>query len=468
VLRTGRSELIAEISDELLQRAAIDAEHLRLARELRLRSAMVVPLLARGRVLGAMTFVWAESGRVYTREDLSFVEGLAQRCAIAIDNAQLYAGEQRARQAADIANRTKDEFLAIMGHELRNPLAPMASAVHLMKLREGSEQDRELAILERQLRHMLRLIEDLLDVSRVLRDKVELTREVLEIGEVVANAVEMATPLIHAKQQHLQVEAPAQGLAVDVDPVRMAQVLANLLTNAAKYTDRGGEIRVTAFATEGRVAVSIEDSGVGIEPDLMPRLFELFSQGEQGIERRLGGLGIGLAIASRLVKEHGGELTAHSEGRNRGSRFTVQLPRAAAAAEVSVAVCPAPERSVARATKRVLIVDDNEDSSELLAMLVQRLGHEAQVASDGANALERVRDFEPDIVLLDIGLPGMNGFEVVRRMRQLPACVSIPIIAVTGYTREADRREALSAGFSEHFAKPIGLERLRDVLDLEP
>jgi CheY-like chemotaxis protein/anti-sigma regulatory factor (Ser/Thr protein kinase) len=254
-------------------------------------------------------------------------------------------------------------------------------------------------------------------------------------------------------------------LAVDVDRVRMAQVLANLLTNAAKYTDRGGEIRVTAFAAEGRVAVSIEDTGVGIEPDLMPRLFELFSQGEQGIERRLGGLGIGLAIASRLVKEHGGELTAHSEGRNRGSRFTVQLPRAAA--PISVDAAPAARPSAVRSTKRVLIVDDNEDSGELLAMLVQRLGHEAQVAFDGASALERARDFEPDIVLLDIGLPGMNGFEVVRRLRQLPACVSIPIIAVTGYTRESDRREALSAGFSEHFAKPIGLERLRDVLDLE-
>jgi PAS domain S-box-containing protein len=464
VLRSGRSELFPTISDEMLQAAAIDAEHLRLCRELQLHSAMVVPLLARGRVLGAMTFVWAESGRVYSAADLEFAEDLAHRCAIAIDNAQLYAAEQRARQAADSANRTKDEFLAIMGHELRNPLAPMVTAVHLMKMRSAHRDDgKELAVLERQLQHMMRLLEDLLDVSRVLRDKVDLSPQTIEIAEVVANAVDVASPLIDRKQHHLVLDVATSGLAVDVDPVRMAQVFGNLLTNAAKYTDRGGEIRVAAGTYDGVVRVAIEDNGVGIEPDLMPRLFELFSQGKQGIDRQLGGLGIGLAIASRLVQEHGGQLAAYSDGPNRGSRFIVQLPRAAHAAPITLpppaAAGPAPAR------KRVLVVDDNEDSGELMSALLEQLGHDSRVAFEGVRALELAAEFAPHIVFLDIGLPGMNGFEIARRMRQLPMCATIPIIALTGYTRDSDREEALRAGFSEHFAKPIAIDRLRAALD---
>jgi signal transduction histidine kinase/CheY-like chemotaxis protein len=463
VLRSGESELFAEISDALLEESAIDAEHLAFMRELQLRSAMIVPLVARGRTLGAVTFVWAQAGRRYDEADLSFAETLAQRCAIAIDNARLYAGEQRARQNADLANRAKDEFLAIMGHELRNPLAPMVNAVHLMKMRNGHAEDRELAILERQLHHMLRLLEDLLDVSRVLRDRVALARETLELRDVVDSAVEVALPLIEARQQKLRLDVPATGMSVHVDPVRLAQVLGNLLINASKYSDRAQEIRLLARCTSETVEIAVEDDGVGIEPELMPRLFELFSQGKQGIERQLGGLGIGLAIASRLVKEHGGELTAHSDGHNRGSRFVVRLPMAEAQPSAQPpAAAPAPALP---SGKRVLIVDDNEDSSELLSALVQRLGHQTEVAYEGARALELAEQFAPHVVFLDIGLPGMNGFEVARRMRQLPACASIPIIAVTGYTRESDREEAESAGFTEHFAKPIALERLRGVLD---
>jgi CheY-like chemotaxis protein len=244
-------------------------------------------------------------------------------------------------------------------------------------------------------------------------------------------------------------------------------VFGNLLTNAAKYTDRAGEIRVRAYANGPSVAVAIEDNGVGIEAELMPRLFELFSQGKQSIDRQLGGLGIGLAIASRLVKEHGGELTAYSDGPARGSRFTVELPRAAA--EAATAVTPALPLSAASPRRRVLIVDDNEDSGELMALLIEKLGHETRVAAEGTRALELAAEFKPNIVFLDIGLPGMNGFEVARRMRLLPATATIPIVAVTGYTRDSDREQAASAGFSEHFAKPIGMDRLRGVLDaIEP
>jgi CheY-like chemotaxis protein len=240
-------------------------------------------------------------------------------------------------------------------------------------------------------------------------------------------------------------------------------VLGNLLMNASKFSERAGEIDVSAQALETTVRIAVSDRGVGIEPELMPRLFELFSQGEQGIDRQLGGLGIGLAIASRLVEAHGGSLTAESDGRGRGSRFTVELPRSTARA--SITAPRAVNLEPARASKRVLIVDDNEDATELMARLVQRLGHDTRVAFEGTSALELAREFQPDVVFLDIGLPGMNGFEVARRMRQLPTCADIPIIAVTGYARESDRQEAARAGFTEHVAKPIGIERLRDVLD---
>jgi PAS domain S-box-containing protein len=458
------SRWFAQISDDNLQAIARDPEHLRALRGLSFSSSISVPLLARGQVLGMLALVWAQPDKRYDADDVVFAENVAQRCAMTVDNMRLYAAEQRARQSADLANRSKDEFLAIMGHELRNPLAPMVSAVHLMKLRQSGNEDKELAVLERQLRHMLRLLEDLLDLSRVVRDRVELTRRVVEIREVVASAVEVAAPLIHERQQQLTLEVPETGLCVDVDSVRIAQVLGNLLTNAAKYTERGGQIRVhAALSGDTRVAVSVQDNGIGIEPDLMPRLFELFSQGKQSIDRQLGGLGIGLAIASRLVKEHGGTLTAHSDGPKRGSRFTVELPRATRPAEREPA--PSPALTPARHKKRVLIVDDNEDSSELMALLIQKLGHDTCVALEGAQALALASEYQPEVVFLDIGLPGMNGFEVARRMRQIPGCETIPIVAVTGYARESDRQEAAAAGFSEHFAKPIAFDRLRSVLE---
>jgi PAS domain S-box-containing protein len=379
--------------------------------------------------------------------------------------ARVQAEEERIRLArAEEGDRRKEELLAIMSHELRNPLAPMVTAVHLIKLRRGIKCDKEIAILERQVSNMMRLLDDLLDLSRTLRDKVHLKPSVMEIGEVLANAIDIASPLIEQRRHHLRLEVPAAPLLVDVDLARMTQVFANLLNNAAKYTEQGGEIRVRAVGYDDEVDVIIEDTGIGIPAELMPRLFELFTQGKNGLDRQLGGLGIGLAVAKQLVGAHGGEIRAESEGMGRGSRFTVRLPRAAAVTAIERAGHPTPALRAPPVRRRVLIVDDNEDSTELMSMLLKELGHETRVAFDGPHALEVAHEFKPQIAFLDVGLPGMNGYELARRLRQIPACASIPIVAISGYAREGDRQDAMKAGFSAHFAKPIDLQCLEQMV----
>ncbi len=369
---------------------------------------------------------------------------------------------------AEAAERSKDEFLAVMGHELRNPLAPMLTALHLIKLRGARNCEKEIAVLDRQLRHMIRLVDDLLDVSRAMRDKLQLTPKVIEIGEVLANAVDVASSLIEEKRHRLLIDVPSSGLLVDVDPERMAQVFGNLLNNAAKYTDKGGTIRVRACAREDedRVEVIIEDTGIGIAPQLMPRLFDLFVQGSQGIERHLGGLGIGLAVARRLVGGHGGEISAESEGPGRGSRFTVRLPRGHGLNAERPMDSPPPSRKRSKVRRRVLLVDDNQDAVETMGFLLGELGHETRFALDGPEALQIVQEFKPDIVFLDIGLPGIDGFEVARRMREMPQCSEIPIIALSGYARDSDRQRALQAGFTGHLAKPVNLERIEGLVEM--
>ncbi len=381
---------------------------------------------------------------------------------------RLCAEQEHVRLArAEESERRKDEFLAIMGHELRNPLAPMVSAMELIKLRGGRHCERELAVLDRQVRRIGRLVEDLIDVARTVKDRLPLNPTAIEMGQILASALEVASPLIEARGHNLKVEAASSGLLVNVDSERMVQVFGNLLNNAAKYTPPGGEIRLTAVGHDAAIEVTVADTGNGIAPDLMPRIFELFTQGEQSIDRHLGGLGVGLAIAQRLVQEHGGELSAESEGLNRGSRFTVRLPRAQRAKLMSAppALAPAPAPGH---VKRVLVVDDNEDAVEMMRALLELRGHETRIATDGLLAIEIAHEFQPDIVLLDIGLPGLDGFQVARRLRHIPACREIPIVAVTGYARDWDRQQAFQAGFSEHFAKPIDPKALERVVEMAP
>jgi PAS domain S-box-containing protein len=374
------------------------------------------------------------------------------------------AEEDRLRLAqSQEAERRNQILLAIMGHEMRNPLAPMVTAVHLIKLRGGRNCDREIAVLGRQLAHMTRLVDDILDASQFLRNEVGLVRKVTEIGDVLANAVDVAAPLLEEKRHRLEINIPKGGLLVDMDHERMTQVFGNVLNNAAKYTDKGGLITISAAGTGDRVTVTIEDNGIGIALDLLPRVFDLFTQAEQGIDRRRGGLGIGLAVAKRLIVAHGGDVVAESRGPGRGSRFIVRLPRVRGTAEIEETQPIGVVRGAP--SHRVLVVDDNRDSAEMLSACLRELGHDVRIALDGMEALALARDFSPALVFLDIGLPELSGYEVIERIRQIPSCARVPVVAVTGYAQESDRSRALTAGFSAHMAKPINVSLLGSLVN---
>jgi signal transduction histidine kinase len=370
-----------------------------------------------------------------------------------------------ARREAEAANRAKDEFLAMLGHELRNPLAPILTALQLMRLRNVHGADRERTVIERQVKHVVALVDDLLDVSRITRGKVQLKRETVDLADVVAKAIEMTSPAIEERRHVLKVDVP-RGLTVQGDPGRLAQVVANLLTNAAKYTDAGGTIVVTGSGGESGTAISVKDTGRGIAPEMVPRLFTLFSQERQEIDRSEGGLGLGLAIVRNLVQAHGGTVEARSDGKGCGAEFIVRLPGSAPAAadtERSAAL-PGAARVAEGPGLRVLVVDDNHDAAELLADSLRALGHTARAAFDGPTAIEAAREFQPQVALLDLGLPVMDGFEVAQRLKTLPGLGDLHLVAITGYGQDVDRQRAREAGFDEHLVKPVDLEVLHSWL----
>lgn len=366
--------------------------------------------------------------------------------------------ERIALHAAEEASRAKDDFLAMLGHELRNPLAPIATAVQLLKLRSKDGLAREIGIIERQSQHIARLVEDLLDVSRITQGKVVLTKDSIEIAELVAGAIETASPAIENARHSLVISVPKHDLVVDVDRGRMTQVLANLLANAAKYTPPGGRIHVTAAQEGADVVVSIHDSGVGISAELLPRVFDLFVQARQTLDRSQGGLGLGLALVKNLVAMHGGTVSADSAGPGRGSTFSVRLPRSDAATKENAEVSLAPVAAARPDQLRILIVDDNADGADMLAALLARLGYRCVTAHDGPGALRVADDFAPQVALLDIGLPVMNGYELATRLRaEWP---DLKLVAVTGYGQEGDRQRTRSAGFQAHLTKPVDFEEL--------
>ncbi len=365
-----------------------------------------------------------------------------------------------ARRQAEAANRAKDEFLAMLGHELRNPLSPILTALQLMRLRGVTGADRERAVIERQVRHVVRLVDDLLDVSRITSGKVQLKRERVEIADLVAKAVEMTSPAIEERRHRLSLDV-RRGLFVEGDPARLAQVFANLLANAAKYTENGGEIAITGSAANDRVLLSVTDNGIGIAAEMLPRVFDLFMQERQGIDRSEGGLGLGLAIVRSLVTAHGGVVTAASRGAGTGATFSVELPAAQTAAvpepREREEVWPAAE------SRRVLVVDDNRDAAELLADSLRALGHVVGVAFDGPSGLAMVPDFQPSVALLDLGLPMMDGFELARRLRTQCQGQALTLVAITGYGQARDRTQSQAAGFDAHLVKPVDIREL-DVL----
>ena len=366
-----------------------------------------------------------------------------------------------ARAEAEAADRAKDEFLALLGHELRNPLAPALTAVHLLKQR--GENGREREIIERQIRHMARLVDDLLDVSRLRRGAIELRREPFDLAEAVSRAVEMTSPIFTDKHHELVVEVPP-GLIVDGDRIRIAQVISNLLSNAAKYTEPHGRIVVDARQEYGEVVLECRDNGSGITPELMPRVFDLFVQGERGLDRRQGGLGLGLAVARMLVERHGGTIEVASAGPKEGSTFVVRLPAAASSAMPPGVDLPVAAASTAR-TGRVLVVDDNHDALVMLLDAFKHADIEAVGAETAKQAMDLATEIRPDVAVLDIGLPDINGFELARSLRALPGGAWMRLIAVTGYGREQDKAAARAAGFDAFFAKPVDMPTLLHAME---
>jgi PAS domain S-box-containing protein len=369
------------------------------------------------------------------------------------------------RDAAEAANLAKDQFLAMLGHELRNPLAPILTALQLIKLRGVDAVERERGIIERQVQHLVRLVDDLLDVSRITRGRIDLKRQPVELANIVARAIEIASPLLEQQQHALSVTVP-RGLVVEGDPPRLAQVVANLLTNAAKYTEPAGMVTIAGRHEDGEVVLAVRDSGAGIDAAMLPRIFDLFVQEPQALARSQGGLGLGLAIVRSLVELHGGSVSASSAGRGRGSEFIVRLPLAAhqSAAAPAMAVTVPPPPAPLRDT-RVLIVDDNADAAALLGTLVREFGYEPHVALDAPSALAAAEQFAPHVALVDLGLPVMDGFELAQRFGAHPQLRETTLIAVTGYGQSHDRESSLRAGFSAHLVKPVDAEHLRALLN---
>jgi signal transduction histidine kinase/response regulator RpfG family c-di-GMP phosphodiesterase len=389
------------------------------------------------------------------------VQGIA---AVVYDVSELV----RARENAEIANRAKDEFLAMLGHELRNPLAPILTALQLLKLRGIDAGERERNVIERQVKHVVNLVDDLLDVSRITRGKLQLQRRPVEIVEAVAKAIETASPLLEQQRHTLVVDVQRSGLTVNADLDRLAQVISNLLTNAAKYTEPGGRITVTGQRERDAVVLRVADNGIGIAADMLPRIFDSFVQDRQALDRARGGLGLGLTIVKSLVSLHDGSVTAESGGRGHGASFTVRLPlEVERVPDQAGRTVFGPAVVATGVAKRVLVVDDNEDAASMLASGLSTYGHDVRTAPDGPTALDLAELWQPDVAVLDLGLPVMDGYELARRLSEQGE-TGTRLIAVTGYGQEQDRRRSADAGFDAHLVKPIDIEALRTLIDQKP
>jgi signal transduction histidine kinase/ActR/RegA family two-component response regulator len=370
---------------------------------------------------------------------------------------------QDAERALLVADRRKDEFLATLAHELRNPLAPIRTGLDILRM-AGDDKvacERARAIMERQLRQMVRLVDDLLDVSRINTGKLTIKREPVALQSVVGDALELVRPFVEAQEHRLQVELPQEPVYVLGDATRLAQVLSNLLNNAAKYTNSGGELSLRATVEEGQLKIRVSDNGIGVAPHMLGEIFEMFVQADTSLERSTAGLGVGLSLARRLAELHGGTITAESQGIGQGSTLTVTLPVMAAPDDPAAAVPPSARQKV---QYRVLLADDNVDFVDSIAVLLRGAGHTVRVCHDGAQALAAADAFVPDYAFLDIGLPRMNGYDLARALRKLPGLQRTVLVAVTGWGQQKDRQLALDAGFNAHLVKPVGAEQILAIM----
>lgn len=434
-------------------------------------AAVVVPLLSGDQAPGALLVAAArqEAGAVAVQPpDWAALEELASRAAIAFENARLYQSLQAEiaeRRAAEAElkrmNQRKDEFLAMLSHELRNPLAPIRNAVEM--IRRIAPPDQKLAwatdVMDRQTHHLTRLVDELLDVARINQGVITLQRDAVDLNAVLAHSIDIARATIESRSHVLVVEQPPAPVWMNGDFARLSQVVANLLHNAAKYSENGGRIVLTLAVRDGDAVVTVRDNGIGIDAALMPRIFDLFAQGERSLDRSQGGLGVGLTLVRRLVELHGGSVTASSAGAGRGAEFEVRLPCLRVVGEVAQDGAPDPAGA---SGSRVLVVDDNQDAAETIALYLQLEGHEVKTVRDGHQALACVGVFAPQVVVLDIGLPGLNGYEVAQRLRDLPATREALIVALSGYGQPEDKQRALEAHFDHYFVKPADPQALVD------
>lgn len=456
VLRSGRARLVEQLTAEALRRYVPDPERQEALRSLRVHSFIVAPLVAHGQPFGVLSFATAESGRRYNKDDLALAVDLSRRAAVAIENARLL------RELRN-ADRAKDVFMATLAHELRNPLAPIWNGLSIIKKVPDDRHrvEQVTGMIERQVGLLSRLVDDLLDVSRVSAGKLELKKEPTSLVKVMNAAVEIARPQIESAHHKLSLTFPEVPAELLGDDGRLAQIFSNLLINAAKYTRRGGHIDVHVAVEGDQLQVRIRDNGIGIAPEMLGQVFALFTQVDQSEDRRQGGLGIGLSLVEGLVRLHGGRIEAHSEGLEKGSEFIVYLPR------LNRNDLPPPQAeerierpAAATVPRRILVVDDNIDAAQSVAELLELGGNEVTVAHDGTGALERTTSFRPDVVLLDIGLPDISGYEVARRIRKLEGVRQPLLIALTGWGQEQDKQEAVEAGFDQHWTKPVDPQRL--------
>ena len=421
--------------------------------------ALLLPFDIGGEPVGTIWVLTHGEHRGFDAEDLRVMGNLAKFAAAAYQVVSSLA-------ALKEADHRKDEFLAVLAHELRNPLAPIRNAVEILRYEETTPADLRSAreVIDRQVGQMTHLIDDLLDVSRISHGRIELRRERVELTEVVRSALEATRPLVESSGHRLDVELPLEPIPLEGDRTRLAQVFSNLLNNAAKYTEPGGHIRLTAEQAGHHVRVRVADSGIGISPAQLPNLFKMFTQGEDSLERAQGGLGIGLGLAHSLIEMHGGTIEAFSAGPGSGSEFVVSLPIAAEAPPAEEPALAADGATEAEAAVlRVLVVDDNQDAADSLSVLLQLMGHEVRTAYDGLEAVAAAGAFAPDLVLLDIGLPKLNGYEAARRIREQPGGRGMTLVAVTGWGQDEDQRRSREAGFNLHITKPLDpavLERL--------
>jgi PAS domain S-box-containing protein len=462
VIRSGEAAMVSEITGDMLEQSIDDKAYLAAIRRLGPRSYIAAPLAAHGKVMGVVSFIVTESHRIYAEEDLAFAIELANRAAVAVENAELY----RAMQEAD---RSKDVFLATLAHELRNPLAAITNGVSILKLAADNPERvmTSTGIMERQVSQLARLVDDLLDISRITTGKIELRKEHTSLAGILNNAIEISRPLIEAAQHRLSLTLPGEATDLHADPVRLTQVFANLLNNAAKYTDPGGRIEIMLECTPDEYLVRIRDNGIGIAPSMLKSIFHIFTQAPHPSERTHGGLGIGLSLVEGLLKLHGGRVHAFSQGEGSGSEFTVCLPRDAAGApeQDSAGDTAAGQQQERLSRRRVLVVDDNIDAAVTIAEIVGMLGSDVTVVHDGLAAVAKADEEKPDLVLLDIGLPGIDGYEAARRMRLLEGGGDMMLVAITGWGQERDRRRAVQAGFDEHWVKPVSLDQLKRILN---